>query len=190
MIKNPIISVMVLLIVFTVLSACSNTNNSSRTSEPHLQQSSQQHSTMSNGSIQDFDVQYIRTGYVGGSVNPVIFVIRSEAELEQFFGLYMNRYDLLTRWQSYSDLTMTFMNAAAKYNNNFFTDKFLVVITLEENSGSIRHKVERIENNGNIVINRLVPEIGTSDMAEWNIIIELNNSFKAEEFRAIFVDTN
>jgi len=80
------------------------------------------------------------------------------------------------------------MDVILKYSSSFFEDNFLVIVSLQENSGSIRHNVERIDENGDIVINRLEPEIGTADMAEWNIIIELANSTKTEQFRPVFVN--
>ncbi len=63
-----------------------------------------------------------------------------------------------------------------------------MIVELWEPSGSIRHKVERIDENGNIIINRLMPEIGTTDIGQWSIIIELNNNFKFEKFKTVFVD--
>jgi hypothetical protein len=74
------------------------------------------------------------------------------------------------------------------YTDAFFASNFLVLVLLEEISGSYRHRVERIEESGDIIITRLVPGIGTADMAQWHIIIELDNDYKLEEFQAVFIE--
>jgi len=110
-----------------------------------------------------------------GPGNPVCTVILSRLELEQYSDNY-NR-------QAYGNIE--YIDAIAKYSDRYFIDNFLVIVLLEENSGSNRHKVESVNRNGDIIIKRLIPEIGTSDMATWNIIIELNNNFKQEKFQVV-----
>jgi hypothetical protein len=80
------------------------------------------------------------------------------------------------------------LNAIEKYSDDFFAGNYLVIVLLGEGSGSIRHKVERVDTNGDIVITRQLPEIGTADMAAWNIIIELNNDFKPEQYQVVLTD--
>lgn len=66
-----------------------------------------------------------------------------------------------------------------KYNEDFFKTKALIVIGLRETSGSIRHEVKKVTKEDgkiNIKIDRIVPEIGTADMAEWEIYIEVNKA--------------
>jgi hypothetical protein len=62
------------------------------------------------------------------------------------------------------------------------------MVLLAEPSGSIRHRVERIDDKGEIVICRMIPEIGTDDMAEWTIIIELSNTNKPDHFEVKFIE--
>jgi hypothetical protein len=62
---------------------------------------------------------------------------------------------------------------------------------VNEGSGSIRHEIEHIHKNGDIIINRLLPDkdiVMTADMAEWHIIIELSNDFKPEQLNIILHD--
>jgi len=140
--------------------------------------------------ISNATVQYIRTnGYIDGVNYPQITVISTKNELEQYYEKYKDKYDFFSRESAYTDSATGFVDAMKKYTDDFFADHYLAIILLEEGSGSIRHRVERIEENGGIVISRLSPEIGTSDMAEWHIIIELDNSFKPEQFSAVFIDT-
>lgn len=66
----------------------------------------------------------------------------------------------------------------AKYDDKFFAEKMLLITSVSENSGSIGHKVTRVElspdGSCDIFIKRTIPEIGTCDMASWNILVELD----------------
>ncbi|MBP3579940.1 MAG: hypothetical protein J6K12_01695, partial [Clostridia bacterium] len=62
-----------------------------------------------------------------------------------------------------------------KYDEEYFESQILLIVLLEEGSGSVRHKVERVANGADgitVDITTIVPEIGTCDMAEWHILIE------------------
>jgi hypothetical protein len=80
-----------------------------------------------------------------------------------------------------------FLNATEKYSDNYFADNFLVIVEVFENSGGSKHKVEKIEENGDIIIKRWQGNICM--LGSWSIIIELGNSSKVEQYRAVFVDT-
>ncbi|MCL2164713.1 MAG: hypothetical protein FWH55_10075 [Oscillospiraceae bacterium] len=147
------------------------------------------------GKEPDFSVRYIRTnGYIDGAKYPVINVINSRYELEQYYNQYKDTYDFASQrsglpdFKEYVNASIGFADAMEGYPDEFFRDNYLVIVMLEEGSGSIRHKVERIDENGNIFTTRLVPEIGTADMAEWNILITLNKSIEYARFHVIFVD--
>jgi hypothetical protein len=111
----------------------------------------------------DFNVHYIR-GYFTDV--PPLMVISSKEELERY------------------------VSVTEKYTADYFANNFLVVVWLVEPSGSIRHEVESIDENGEIVIKRLVPKVGTGDIGHWNIIIELSNDVKIEKYKTTFVDVN
>ena len=80
------------------------------------------------------------------------------------------------------------VGAAIMYTELFFMQKYLVIVSLEESSGSIRHRVDNVHENGEIIITRLIPEIGTADMAGWDIIIELDKEFTADTFSVVIID--
>jgi len=127
------------------------------------------------------NVQYIRRfGHYKEIQQPIISVISARSELNQYYETHVKCI------YGYND--GQFKEATKIYSNDFFANNFLVIVLLEEGSGSISHKVERIDRNGDIVINRFIPEVGTCDMAEWNIVIELNNDFKLEQYRVVLVD--
>ncbi|MCL2563211.1 MAG: S-layer homology domain-containing protein [Oscillospiraceae bacterium] len=73
-----------------------------------------------------------------------------------------------------------------RYADAFFETHYLVILAPVEGSGSIGHRVERIEENGDIILNRLVPPGALTDNAPtWHIVIELCQGFRPEAFRAV-----
>lgn len=125
----------------------------------------------------DFVPQYIRTnGYHDDVEYPVVKIIRSVEELNEYYNENKERYDLERNDKVYSDTTIGFLDACDKYTAEYFEDQILVMVLLEEGSGSIRHNVDNVKIGSNgklyISISRDVPEVGTDDMAEWHILIE------------------
>lgn len=126
----------------------------------------------------DFGVQYIRTdGYQSGAKYPVVKIIRSVDELNTYYEANKDNYSLERHsgppFYSYS--TIGFLDACDKYDAAYFEDQILLMILLEEGSGSIRHEVESVGiDSGDIwvKIKSIVPEACTDDMAEWHILIE------------------
>lgn len=112
-----------------------------------------------------FEAKYVRAdAYDENAVYPDIVAIYSLVGLEKY------------------DRTHEALLAAVEgYTDEFFEESYLVIVTLEEPSSSIRHRVDGIGENGEISITRLVPEVGTDDMAQWCIIIELKDSFEPEQ---------
>ncbi|MBR0391709.1 MAG: hypothetical protein IJK38_05250 [Oscillospiraceae bacterium] len=136
----------------------------------------------------DYHVQYIRTnGYSDGEEYPKIFWLTSADELEAYYEANKNKYDLEHKEHPYTDETIGFLDAAGQYDAAFFEKNDLIIVLLEEGSGSIRHEVsglhvEASQENGlkydiQPEIKRIVPEVGTDDMAEWHIIIEISKDY-------------
>ena len=122
-----------------------------------------------------FEAQYIRTNGGPEDGYPYHTVISSRAELEAYYEAYKDIYSLERRETVYSDSTIGFLDACDKYDNAYFERQNLVLIVLQEGSGSIRHEItdvrrHRIENGAldgwDITIDRKVPEAGTEDMAQ------------------------
>lgn len=124
----------------------------------------------------DFKAQYVRTyGYSESEKYPNTMWIESIAELEE----YKN--------QNKERCTSEFSDAVKKYDENFFKSNNLIMIVLKEPSGSITHEVtnlklyysgiDKITYSLQPFIRRNVPEVGTCDMAEWNIIIEVSKEY-------------
>ncbi len=128
--------------------------------------------------ICEFEAQYIRTnGYTEGAKYPEVTVIRSKAELDAYYQANCELYSLERRDKVYSDTTIGFLDACDRYTDEYFRDSILLLILIEEGSGSVRHNVESVEMSGGkmeIKVKRTVPEVCTDDMAEWHIMIELD----------------
>lgn len=130
-----------------------------------------------------FEAQYIRTdGYSESRSYPYHVVINSKEELDAYYEANKNQFDLENREDIYIDTTIGFLEACEKYNDSYFEQHNLVLIVLEEGSGSIRHKITDVrphrDENGaslgwDITINRIVPEAGTDDMAQWHLFLEV-----------------
>jgi len=128
----------------------------------------------------EFSAYYVRTdGYNEGIKYPVVTVIKSKAALNKYYSENKNKYDLGLRKAVPPNTDKGFLAYADNYNDAFFKDYVLVLILLEESSGSIRHKVSKItqsEKVTNITVKRNVPKTGTDDMAEWHIFVLLKKS--------------
>ena len=125
----------------------------------------------------DFQTQYIRTdGYHDGVEYPIVKIIRSVNELNSYYNENKEKYSLERREDPASDSTIGFLDACDKYNAEYFEKQILVMVLLEEGSGSTRHNVDNVKlgSDGKLYVNirSIVPEIGTCDMAEWHILIE------------------
>ncbi|MBR6109260.1 MAG: hypothetical protein IKQ36_05945 [Clostridia bacterium] len=129
-----------------------------------------------------FEAQYVRTdGYHENVGYPVVTVVSSMAALDAYFEENRGLYELSHGEQAGS--ASGFAGAIKKYDDDWFASHQLVIVLLEESSGSIRHEVESVTagDSPSIVIRRLVPEVGTCDMAEWHILIELAaNTFRPD----------
>jgi len=123
-------------------------------------------------------VQYIRTdGGQEGAVYPRVRVIPDRGSLEAYYEENRTAYQMERREQVYSDSTVGFLDACDRYDPGFFEENYLVLVLLEEGSGSIRHRVEGISAGADgrisLSVTRLVPEVGTDDMAQWHLILEM-----------------
>ncbi len=140
-----------------------------------------------------FAAQYIRTGWTPeDQTDPDSAVIRSKKELDYYYESNREKYNLERREDPASDSTIGFLDACDRYNENYFEDHILLMVTTEEGSGSIRHKVEKVLSSKEkleVYIKRIVPEVGTDDMAGWHILVELPKDIEiAEEDITVFLD--
>ena len=128
----------------------------------------------------EWEVQYTRIygRFVEGIKYPVLTIVSSKSELDKYCELLKETYSLSSEC----------INTMNVHSDIFFKNNYLVMVVIQEGSGSIRHKIERIDENGDIFMNRFSPSIQTDDMALWNVMVELDSKFKANSFRVIFND--
>ena len=123
---------------------------------------------------QDTTTKLIRTNYVSGTHGKT-FVIESVDELDEYIKTNMDVHGLHHKEKVYEDTTIGFVDAVEEYDEEWFKEKTLVIVLLIESSGSIRHKVTKAsvkDGTMEIKIKRVVPEIGTCDMAGWHVLVE------------------
>ena len=75
------------------------------------------------------------------------------------------------------DGNQSFADAVKTYDDAFFSDRLLLLLCTQETSGSIRHRIKDTPISGgglSVVVEAIVPEIGTDDMADWFIMLELS----------------
>ena len=77
-----------------------------------------------------------------------------------------------------------------KYTETYFKDNVLIMILAEENSGSNRHKVTGITSEDGVLfiqVERLIPQVGTTDMAQWHLLVEIDqDNWTGQELRVQF----
>ena len=122
----------------------------------------------------EYEPQFIRTnGYIEGASYPRTKLIENVSELNEYYEKHKDIYDL-----------KKFKEATEIYDESFFKSHKLVMVVLEEGSGSIRHKVNAVKSGGGdrlqINIERVVPEAMTADMAQWHILIDTDASISNE----------
>lgn len=132
-----------------------------------------------------YGVQYIRTnGYQDGAVFPRVVIIRSVAELKDYYQKNRDTFALERRDSVSADSTIGFLDACDAYDEDYFRTGYLIFVLLEEGSGSTRHKVTDVATQPGgtlaVSIDTMTPEVGTCDMAEWHIILELNRQLLVE----------
>ena len=129
-------------------------------------------------------VQYVRTnGRAPDAEFPSSLIIRSRQELLDYYKNNKAYYIMDTPW----DESPAFRDAIARYDDAYFAERELLIVLMEEPSGDIRHKVNRMwdviiegERVYNISITSFKSMYGDSDMAQWHILIELPEWFHTE----------
>ena len=120
--------------------------------------------------------QYIRAGGTGGSYPRTV---------------RLDSADALADYLTAADST-ALRTAANDYDSAFFTDFTLLLILLEEPSGSIRHTVTAVDaaESGalTVTIDRTLSGDATDDMAYWHICLLLPRGFGEGEVSLILND--
>ena len=131
-------------------------------------------SSATKGDGAEFDaeiINYVRTYGSVGSSAPGGDIINSEAELKSFYSNMGSASEF--------DGTGSLSEAFKHYDASFFKSYALAVIDFEETSGSNRHEVTDAKAKDGLLtvtVKRIVPEIGTCDMAHWYILVPIERA--------------
>ena len=125
-------------------------------------------------SMSESQIQYVRTnGYVEWLKYPRFVRITSIEDLRKYYETYSGIYYL-----GHMSESPGWLDAVADYDDDWFGQNDLLMLVLEEGSGSIRHRVsvENADDGAYLRLERIVPNAQTCDMAEWHVLIEMEKS--------------
>lgn len=118
--------------------------------------------------------------YRGGpsySPEPTATLLSSKQELDAF----MLQHNILE---------IEYDETFRQYNSWFFHFNQLIIVSLSEGSSSVTHKVQSVDSQGNVVIQRRSPAgMHTADVTNHWIIIEVSQSPRLKECSVSFVTT-
>ncbi len=118
-----------------------------------------------------FKCEFIRIGSFGDApLGHMGHVESSAAGLLDFFGGISEEFSV---WPQA-------LAALEKYDEGFFEEHSLIVLLLEEPSGSVSHVCEGVSLLGGalqVEIHRSMDGIGTADMANWAALIEIGTKY-------------
>lgn len=130
------------------------------------------------GELTDYPCEIYRVhDFSDGRMYPEVIVLDSVEELKLYYSENNGNEGF--------ELDRIADELFSKYDNSFFRDNALVFVRLMEGSGSVRHEFIGIDENNNIIIQRVQPEVGTCDMAYYHVAIEIPQSMAGNEFTLI-----
>ena len=148
------------------------------------------------GSDVEWSARFIRTyGYCNDENYPSAVVIKSQNELNDYC---KNNTDVLcieNKGYASDDLGVSLSDAFAQYDAAFFEENYLIFILLEEGSGSVTHEIRSVTRTQDqkicVSVDSILPDgAGTSDMAQWHIVLELSRDVLMESAKDVIVYWN
>ena len=122
----------------------------------------------------EYPAEVVYTPHLEGSYAPEISVITSRNELIQYISLYEKCYDFEDE-----TTTMCLYDVVTNYDEAYFWDSGLVVVTLTAESPSVRYTSEgigRSENGYDIRIRTTTPVGAIPGETDWHIFLEVPDS--------------
>ena len=119
-----------------------------------------------------FDRQIVRVHYSGDGTFPYAAVLADRAALDSELRRYTTGSDYPV------DMPQELNAAVQKYTPEWFAAHRLLFVHLQESSGSVSHEITQVSRTAagaDVTIRRNVPEVGTCDMAEWMLFIEVGD---------------
>lgn len=136
-----------------------------------------------------FEAQYISTKIckIDERKYPVITVIHSREELNSYYEVNKDLYDLERREKVYEDDTIGFLDACDRYDEEYFKSQELVLVLIYEGSSSTKHEVTDLYWNSSaekklkIAIDKVGSGFGNLGEAYWHIFIEIEKGVAIED---------
>ena len=128
---------------------------------------------------------YTETNY------PKIKTIKSVKELQDYYENNKGIYQFHNGFGGEPSMADAVFGSVTAYNADFFRTSYLLFVILGESSGSVRHRVESaVPESGSlsVSITRIIPEIGTADMAQWHIVLELDKALSDLDVDVVIKD--
>ena len=97
----------------------------------------------------------------------------------------ITRTDDFDGWTGF-DIVTSADARVPQYGEDFFEHNALIVTTITESSGSISHEFNGIDRDNVIHIGRYCPMVGTCDMAQYTVIIEIPAELAGEDFTVVY----
>jgi hypothetical protein len=143
--------------------------------------------TLEEGELIDYRGKSVRTdGYVVNEQYPVVTTIKSKAELEQYYNQYKDAYDFSRRIPLSDYGTGGFLDETDKYTDEYFADQFLVIMIISaDTNGYPKHGIAGIDIDGNIIVDRAVPQ-AEDGAGKWSHIIEIPNEYSEKDFKILY----
>jgi len=176
---------LVILLIAAMLACCVGCKNDNAKPDDGPIKDIQIDSQVVNTQIQ-WNTQYIRTngGFEASVAYPSVKIIHSAQQLRDYYDTWREVFYLERKEKVYSDSPIGFLDACDRYDDSFFEEHYLIFVLWEEGSGSVSHEVKSVQQTSDhkisISIDRITPEVGTADMAEWHIILELSQDARVE----------
>ena len=123
----------------------------------------------------NFKDHYIRIQSVINGETPQKYMFETASDFRSFVE---KNEEMVTQSKQHPS-EMNLEDAQKKYDDKWFENHDLIIVLLQEGSGSIRYSVTSIDTQM-IKIMQRIPELGTADMAGWAILIELNKGSKID----------
>lgn len=129
---------------------------------------------------------YVRTNGGGEGTFPRSTLIRSADELRTYYEQNKTVFDLERREDGNG-----FLDVCDAYDDAYFSKNVLVLVALEEGSGSIRHEIKRValtsEGDLEITVETILPNPQTADMAQWHLFVQPASGVQDVDVRNIII---
>lgn len=138
-------------------------------------------------------IRYYRTDLSGwdDAIYPKTVKICSAGELAVYYEKNKHTYQFQQGYYGGPSMTDDVFGRPTRFGEGFFENRFLLFVIIEEGSGSIRHRVESAQPEKgalSVEITRIIPEVGTADMAQWHIVLDIDKKLADIDVAVIICD--